>query len=145
MPIQRENHEPLAFLSGSFKRLSFRWSTPGKESFDIVKSITSLDYLLLRLERFWLFADHKMVYILNPTHHNTSVQKHVVGKIDLWALSRFRFTIVHITGEENVWADLLWRWGGSNQTPEPQTVSLIVIFTARMASDLDLDFLWPSF
>jgi RNase H-like domain found in reverse transcriptase len=58
-PFSEQHHSPLSFLSGSFHGSSTRWSTPEKEAFAIVESITRLDYLLMRPEGFWLFTDHK--------------------------------------------------------------------------------------
>lgn len=47
-PFADQLHEPLAFLSGSFKGGSSRWSTAEKEASAIVNSVERLDYLLLR-------------------------------------------------------------------------------------------------
>ena len=46
--FQDQQHEPLAFHSGSFKVSGARWSSPEKEAFAIVESTTHLDYILFR-------------------------------------------------------------------------------------------------
>lgn len=62
-----------------------------------------------------------MTYIFNPADCNPQILKHVSNKAERWALrlSAFRYEVVHISGEENVWDDLL-RWGSPNQTKNVQ-------------------------
>lgn len=145
-PFQEQHHEPLSFLSGSFKGSRARWSTPEKEAFAIVESVSRLDYILLRPEGFQLFTDHKnLIYIFNPTSVNGNLQKHIVNKVERWALTlaSFRYTIVHIPGEENVWADLLSRWGSRQDDPACD-IRIASLFSAPVAPELDPDFTWPS-
>jgi hypothetical protein len=47
LPMEEQDHQPLAFLSGEFKGAKQRWTVPEKEGFDIVDIITKVDYLLL--------------------------------------------------------------------------------------------------
>ena len=54
-PVSAQHHEPLAFLSGSFKGSSLRWSTIEKESYAIISAIRRLDYILARPEGFLIF------------------------------------------------------------------------------------------
>lgn len=145
LPFEDQRHEPLSFLSGSFKGSSSRWSTPEKEAFSIVESVSRLDYLVQRPEGFLLFTDHKnLTFIFNPVSLKTPIPKHVANKIERWALilSSFHYTIVHISEEENCWADLLSRWGAS-PTESPST-KISALLTAPVAPDLDPDFKWPS-
>jgi len=102
--IQNQGHEPLSFLSGTFKGSSSRWSTPEKEAFAIVECVTRLDYFLLGANGFHLFTDHKnLVFIFNPMSSNLNLSRHVASKIERWAmkLTAFRYTIVHIPGDDN--------------------------------------------
>jgi RNase H-like domain found in reverse transcriptase/Integrase zinc binding domain len=144
-----QHHESLSFLSGSFKRSSSRWSTPEKEAFAIVESVNRLDYLLLRPEGFWLYTDHKnLTYLYNPCATTPGISKHVAGKIERWSLklSRFRYTVVYIPGEDNCWEDMMSRWGASDPDPafdSPPFVRISALFTAPAAPDLDPDFEWP--
>eukprot|EP00171_Calliarthron_tuberculosum_P015922 IDg15922t1 len=61
--------------------------------------------------------DHKnMLYMLSPTRFQANVARHVVHKVQRWAfrLAEFNFTIEHIAGDKNVWADILTRWAAPN-------------------------------
>ena len=53
-------------------------------------------------------------------------------------LAAFRYHIVHITGEENVWANLLSRWGATAFSRSyPKIISLLL---APVSLALDPDF-----
>lgn len=59
------------------------------------------------------------------------------------------YTIVHINGEDNVWADLLSRWGSAGETMKDRSARSIVgnlsaLFVAPLAPALDKDFTWPT-
>ena len=143
-PFDQQHHEPLSFLAGSFKGSRSRWSTAEKEAFAVVESAIRLDYILLRPEGFFLFTDHRnLTYIFNPISVSPGISKMVANKIERWALklSSFRYTIVHISGEENCWADLLSRWAFPLQPPARRISALL---RAPLAPDLDPEFRWPS-
>ena len=145
LPCTDQRHQPLSFPSGSFRKSAASWSTPEKEGYAIVAAATRLDYMLLQLSGFWLFTDHKtLTFIFNPVAVNPNMAKHVASKIERWSmkLAAFRYHIVRITGEENVWADLLSRWGATAfSRPHPKISSLLL---APVAPSLDPDFKWPS-
>ena len=73
--LENMSHEPLAFLSGSFKGSQLRWAaTVDKEGFAIVNTFRRLEYLL------WggvhIFRDHRyLTSIFNPEACVTSVTK----------------------------------------------------------------------
>ena len=113
------SHSPVPFVSGSFRGSSSRWTTPEKESYAIVTSVIRLAHVLVACEEFSLFTDHKnILYMLSPTRFNENVARHIVHKVQPWALrlSEFNFTIEHIPGEHNIWADILTRWGAPDNT-----------------------------
>lgn len=60
-------------------------------------------------------------------------------------LSAFRYTIIHISGEDNVWADLLSRWAVPKDSLAKTTHHKSALLQAPIAPDLDPDFTWPSF
>ena len=65
---------------------------------------------------FRIFVDHKnLVYLFDPLYRPTAAKKITDEKLQRWALrlNAFPFTIEHVTGEDNVWADLLTRWGSA--------------------------------
>ena len=122
LPPQQWKHAPVAFVSGSFKGASSRWSTPEKECYAIVASVTRLAHILAACSEFSLFTDHKnILYMLSPVRFNANVARHIVHKTQRWAmrLSEFNFTIEHIPGENNIWADILTRWAapGAEEAP----------------------------
>ena len=112
-PIHDQAHEPLAFLSGNFKGASANWSVPEKEGYSIVTSMMKLDYMTMCENGVSIYTDHRnLLYIFDPKGQDANVSQHVVSKLTRWALklSAFSYTITHISGESNVWADMLTRW-----------------------------------
>ena len=108
--LENMSHEPLAFLSGSFKGSQLRWATVDKEGFAIVNTFRRLEYLL------WggvhIFTDHRnLTYIFNPEACVTSVTKAMAQRLENWkaVLGQYRYAIEHIPGERNCWGDLLSR------------------------------------
>jgi RNase H-like domain found in reverse transcriptase len=47
LPMEEQDHQPLAFLSGEFKGAQLRWSVPEMEGLAIVDTVTKVHYLLL--------------------------------------------------------------------------------------------------
>ena len=41
LPVEDMTHEPLAFLSGTFKRSQMRWATIDKKGFAIVRTFNA--------------------------------------------------------------------------------------------------------
>ncbi|KAH9142236.1 hypothetical protein AeRB84_013675, partial [Aphanomyces euteiches] len=111
-PVSTQRHEPLAFLSGSFKGASERWPIVKKEAFAVVESCKRLEYLLVR-DGFRLFTDHRnLEYMFNPFGTSAAMAKYQAHKLQRLALtmSTFPYLVECVVGEENVWADLLSRW-----------------------------------
>lgn len=119
---QEWSHSPVASVSGTFRGASSRWTTPEQESYAIVASVIRLAHILVACEDFSLFTDHKnILYMMSPTRFNANVARHIVHKVQRWALrlSEFNFTIEHIPGEQNLWADFLTRWAAPDNTTFP--------------------------
>ena len=115
-------HNPLGFVSGAFRGSSVRWTMPEKECYAIVSSVIRLSHTLVSCAEFSLFTDHKnLLFMLNPSRFNSNVARHVVHKVQRWALrlAEFNFTIEHIPGEANLWADILTRWAAPNRDEAP--------------------------
>ncbi|KAH9152761.1 hypothetical protein AeRB84_004872 [Aphanomyces euteiches] len=115
LDFESQHHEPLAFLSGSFKGASLRWSTTEKEGFAIVQSCKRLDYLLQRPGGFTIYTDHRNLRYIYGTEPDMKVPRYLADKLARWAmlLSCFNYKIRHVSGDDNVWGDLLSRWGHS--------------------------------
>jgi hypothetical protein len=67
LPMEEQDHQPLAFLSGEFKGAQIPWTVPEKEGFAVVNTVTKIDYLLLSHDEFSILSDHlNLKYIYNP-------------------------------------------------------------------------------
>ena len=140
--FEKQEHQPLMFLSGTFSGAAKRWSVAEKEAFAIVETLRKADYLVMRSDGFLLFTDHRNLrYIFDPSSSETAMAKHTMGKLYRWALHlmNHRFEIHDISGDVNVWADLLSRWGSSFKT-------VCAIHTVPMvyAPQLEENFEWPT-
>ena len=116
--IEDQLIEPLYFLSGGFKGAQLKWSIVEKEGYAFFISVERLQHLLVRAKGFVVFTDHNNLrFIYGDTR---STQLNVRARLDRWALrlQRYRFDIVHISGETNVWADIKSRWGAAHTTEE---------------------------
>ncbi|CAN0398793.1 unnamed protein product, partial [Scytosiphon promiscuus] len=111
LPVEDMTHEPLAFLSGTFKGSQMRWATTDKEGFAIVSTFRRLEHFLWN--GVHIFTDHRnLAYIFNAEACVTSVSKALAQQLEGWkgVLGQYRYTIRHISGERNAWGDLLSRW-----------------------------------
>jgi hypothetical protein len=101
-------------LSGKFKGAQLRWTVPEKEGFAIVDTVTKVDYLLLSHDEFSILSDHlNVTHIYNPLSADPTLARHVVHKLQRWALkmSVFSYRVEHVIGKLNCWTDLMTRWG----------------------------------
>lgn len=143
--LEKQNHEPLAFLSGSFTGSSSRWSIPEKEWFAIVESMTTLEHLTVG-RVVSILTDHAtLVYLFDPIGQNPEIARHTASKLIRWALrlSSYSYVIEHISGDKNVWADMLTRWAA----PPPQAISSLRIkymILAPISPHLDTTYDWPN-
>ncbi|OWY95757.1 LOW QUALITY PROTEIN: hypothetical protein PHMEG_00034159, partial [Phytophthora megakarya] len=114
--ITKQNHELLICKGGTFSGAQCNWSITEKEAFPIVSACDNLNYMLLRPGGFRIYCDHRnLIYLFAPKQE---LKKHVKGKLLRWSLklSEYRYTIAHIDGQHNLWADLISRWGGATHT-----------------------------
>jgi hypothetical protein len=73
-----------------------------------------VDYLLLSHDEFSILSDHlSLTYIYNPLSADPTLARHVVHKLQRWALkmSVFSYRMEHVMDELNYWTDLMTRWG----------------------------------
>ncbi|GMG15436.1 unnamed protein product [Phytophthora fragariaefolia] len=104
------------FLSETFSGAAWPWAIVEKEAYSIIATCQRADYLLHRPGGFTLYTDHrKFQFIFNPTSVLSSVPKYTADKHQRWALlpMAYDYDICDIASDENVWADLLSRWGSS--------------------------------
>ena len=147
--LTEQKHQPLAFISSSFKGAEMNWSTFEKEAFAIYQTFQKLDYMFAsRIPH--VYTDHRnLLFIFNPCSLEPALGRHVVSKVQRWALylSSFQYTIEHVSGNKNVFADILTRWlkGYRRNTDRTsvKAVRSIVQATQMMESPLSRDFDWP--
>ena len=64
LPLEDMTHEPLAFLSGTYKGSQMRWATIDEEGFAIVSTFRRLEHFLWN--GVHIFADHRnLAYIFD--------------------------------------------------------------------------------
>jgi len=144
LPFDEQRHQPLAFISGSFTGASLRWPIVEKEAYAVVESCKRLDYLVVRPGGFRLFTDHRnLVYIFNPSGSNSNMAKYQADKLQRWSLvmSTFPYTIECVSGDVNVWGDLLSRWGSA---PPDRPVAHVRKLIHVVSPLQHKDFTWPT-
>ncbi len=106
----QDDLEPLYFLSGTFTGAARNWAINEKEAYPIMESLKRLRHLLLRPKGFRLFCDHRNLCFMFS--EQPSLKLPTRSKLMRWAfeLQSFRYTIEHIPGDQNLWADILSRW-----------------------------------
>ena len=152
-PVELQRHEPLGFVGHRFNATELNWSVAEKEAFAIKDTMQKLDYLLQMKRPFKLFVDHKnLVQIFSPN----KVSKPTAQKLQRWALDlqRFNYEIEHINGEDNLWADLMTRWGAPipvSDLHENPTIKVRRIKNATIPEEMRVrplqreEFKWPNF
>jgi hypothetical protein len=76
--------------------------------------VTKVDYLLLSHDDFSILNDHlNLTYNDNPLSVDPTLARHVVHKLQRWALkmSVFSYSMEHVMGELNYRTDPMKRWG----------------------------------
>lgn len=138
--VLEQQHEPLAFVSGSFVGSQLRWCTLEKEGFAIKESCAKLSHLLQRDKPFLLYTDHaNLTYLFSNEPGVVGGRKQTADRIERWQvfMRAFLYEIRHISGEANIAPDLLTRW--AVQTRESEHVDSdeppeLVHYVARVAA-----------
>ena len=116
-PYEEQKHEPLYFLSGKFKDAQENWHISSKECWPILWALKRFDWLFHgHPKEFRVFCDHQnLATILNPSGKQVE-NKATLSRLYRWGviMSEFSYTIQHVPGQFNVFADLLTRWGMTN-------------------------------
>jgi hypothetical protein len=102
-PFAFNHHQPLAFPSGSVSGAQLHWAVIEKEAFAIMEAI----------DRFRIFTDHcNLMYVFDPGTPSAHFRQKTADKLPRWVsrLYEYHFVIKHISGEDNVGADMLSRW-----------------------------------
>jgi hypothetical protein len=134
-PVPQQQHQLLGCVSGPFTPPALAWSILEKEAYAVVETITKHDYILLNSDSFDVYTDcRNLVYLYAPSVVNSSVRRFTSQKLERWAmqLGGYTYTIHHIAGDDNVWPDLMTRWGHA-----PTTSSAMPRVHARCAKRKD--------
>ena len=135
LPFAEQRHSPLGCVSGAFRESSRHWPIIEKEAYAIVETISRFHYLTAQPQGFYIFCDHaNLIYLFSPLPSSALLSKTTEAKLLRWRLSiaSYHYVIEHIAGDDNVWADLLSRWGGGSvlTIPSKKFVNVIYINTA---------------
>ena len=96
-----------------------------------------------------IYVDHKnLIQIFSLT----AVSKPVAQKLQSWALEiqKFRYQIHYIRGEDNVWSDLMTRWGASTEAMAVKVQALSIESSRASKREYRVrplqkeTFVWPS-
>lgn len=139
-PHSLKRHEPLSFLSGHFTDTQMRWSTFEKEAFGIMSTLDKMHWLASSADSFELYTDHNnLIFLFDPTAYVPDLTQAAIRKVIRWAvtISGYNYECVHISGEDNVWADLMTRWKRTS------TLRRIVSVPALPSAASD-SFIWPT-
>ncbi|OWZ14126.1 hypothetical protein PHMEG_00012437 [Phytophthora megakarya] len=102
-PVEDQDHSQVICKG-------LNWPIIEKEAFPIIKACTELEYLLLRHKGFRLYCDHaNLIHLSSPS---MDVKQHVHDRLQRWSLRLLglHYTIEHLSGEKNLWADMVSRW-----------------------------------
>ena len=81
LPVEDMTHEPLAFLSGTFKGSQMPWATIDKEGFAIVSTFRRVEHFLWN--GVHSFTDHRnLAYIFDREACVTSVSKALAQRLE---------------------------------------------------------------
>lgn len=113
LPHSEQRHEPLAFHSGRFDPTQMGWSTIEKEAYAVLASVERSHWLAACPAGFDLYTDHNnLIFIFDPTTLMPDIGQVALRKVLPWAvrMSAYDYVCYHISGTDNIWADLLTRW-----------------------------------
>ena len=119
--VDEQEHLPISFLSGTFNETQKRWSTIEKEAFAVMTSMERLKAWTLTTTTRIHTDSRNVVWIYKPMPQAVATRLGLnnvaVSKLARWGLrlSAFDYRIKHRAGEENVFPDLLSRWGKSRK------------------------------
>ena len=130
LPFADQRHSPLGCVSGAFRESARHWPIIEKEAYAIVETISRFHYLTAQPQGFYIFCDHaNLIYLFSPLPSSALLSKTTEAKLLRWRLSiaSYYYVIEHIAGADNIWADLLSRWGGGSVLTTPSKILVNVI------------------
>jgi len=124
LPLPKQSHRPLFFLSGEFSGNMRNWHISQKEIWPVMKVFERFKFICAAHPKtIWVYNDHaNLRSILHPGEKTSLV---TLGRLHRWAiiLSEFTFEVIPTSSEDNFFADCLSRWAASERfarKPTPQ-------------------------
>ncbi len=111
-PVLEQKHRPIFFLSGKFTPGQQNWHISQKELYPVIYAFKRLPYLMYgHTTRITVFTDHKNLETI--LHPDWSPKTAYIDRLLRWGLlfQNADLCVRHISGEENIAADILSRWG----------------------------------
>jgi hypothetical protein len=136
-PFKEQAHQPLGFCGHHFNGSELNWATSDKEAYAVVDVFRKLSYLFVSKLGVRLFTDHRnLVMIFNPSKCSVQASQ----RLTRWSMELTtypRFIVEHIAGAENVWPDLLSRWGSGLRTEavDDQIPASFTVLRITLAED----------
>jgi hypothetical protein len=144
LPIKEQigKHSIIGVTSGLFTGSELNWGIPCKEGAAIIKTLPRFKHFLMSDHPITLFTDHlNLRWIFDPCAMQPSLNIMYRSRLARWAMALMDYApyrIVHAKGDtENVFADLLTRWGQQNRAPRVQAESnsTALLRSVRCTSD----------
>jgi len=107
-----------------------------------------MDFLFQYQSKTHVFTDHRnLFFVFAPLALEPVLGRHVVSKVQRWALflSRFAYVVEHIEGNSNVCADMLTRWTRGyrrDRSDRLKVCSMLLKESKQMVPSSD-GFVWP--
>ncbi|MFK7806887.1 MAG: RNase H-like domain-containing protein [Saprospiraceae bacterium] len=108
-PITEQSHQIVFLTTHKWTEQEVKWHISSQEAYPVVFALERLDYLFAG-KRINIFMDHKnLIYIFEP---EAATSKTTLMRLQRWALiiQSSNYCIRHISGEDNIVADLFSRW-----------------------------------
>jgi hypothetical protein len=96
-----------------------------------MEAMDRLRHVFVAGKLFRMFTDHrKLMHVFDPVTRNDYFRKQIADKLARWAsrLYEYQFVIEHISGERNIWADMLSRWVPSETKSPNLSLSVHSLF-----------------
>jgi len=138
LPVGQQRHVPLAFVSGTFDETQRRWPTIEQEGFAIKETCVRCSHLLYRRRGFQIYTDHlNLTHLFGSRVALADGRKQAADRIERWKviMGSFQYSIHHVAGEDNLFADMLSRWAN----PDASASSMVDVGVAQLRRVTDAE------
>jgi len=134
-PITAQKLCPITTLSGEFKNHELNWRIIEKEAYPLLQAIKAWDHYLATPDGFHVYGDHKnLILLFHPEKISPTLHKGAQDRIYHWLtlLGQYKITkMEHLAGDDNLWADLLSRWGNPAHNQPASSTSIHMVQTRK--------------